>query len=157
MNVYLCLCTCTALLFEKEMATYSSILAWKIPWTEEPKGLQALWSPWSLYRFQRIGHDWVHTKQQRCPIPLYRRGINIITYLKGQWWGLSEIMYLMHWNELHKVYFSYQIKLHIEPRSAWGEAGKKDPCKKTLHFLVFAQVLAGIQCDEPERRKGSLL
>ena len=29
---------------EKEMATYSSILAWKIPWTEEPDGLQSMGS-----------------------------------------------------------------------------------------------------------------
>ena len=29
---------------EKEMATHSSILAWKIPWTEEPDGLQSMWS-----------------------------------------------------------------------------------------------------------------
>ena len=35
---------------EKEMATRSSILAWKIPWTEEPGRLQSLGS-------QRIGHD----------------------------------------------------------------------------------------------------
>ena len=35
---------------EKEMATHSRILAWKIPWTEEPGGLQSMWS-------QRIGHD----------------------------------------------------------------------------------------------------
>ena len=35
---------------EKEMATHSSILAWKIPWTEEPGGLQSMGS-------QRIGHD----------------------------------------------------------------------------------------------------
>ena len=28
---------------EKEMATYSSILAWEIPWTEEPGGLQSVW------------------------------------------------------------------------------------------------------------------
>ena len=27
---------------EEEMATHSSILAWKIPWTEEPEGLQSL-------------------------------------------------------------------------------------------------------------------
>ena len=27
---------------EKEMATHSSILAWKIPWTEEPEGLQSI-------------------------------------------------------------------------------------------------------------------
>ena len=27
---------------EEEMATHSSILAWKIPWTEEPRGLQSM-------------------------------------------------------------------------------------------------------------------
>ena len=37
---------------EKEMATLSSILAWKIPWTEEPGGLQSTGS-------QRVRHDWV--------------------------------------------------------------------------------------------------
>jgi len=36
--------------FEKEMATHSSILAWRIPWTEEPGGLQSMGS-------QRVGHD----------------------------------------------------------------------------------------------------
>ena len=35
---------------EKEMATRSSTLAWKIPWTEEPGRLQAMGS-------QRVGHD----------------------------------------------------------------------------------------------------
>ena len=37
---------------EKEMATHSSIHAWKIPWTKEPGGLQSMGS-------QRVGHDWV--------------------------------------------------------------------------------------------------
>ena len=36
---------------DKEMATYSSILAWRIPWTEEPGGLQST-------GLQRVGHDW---------------------------------------------------------------------------------------------------
>ena len=36
---------------EKEMATHSSILAWKIPWTEAPGRLQSMGS-------QRVGHDW---------------------------------------------------------------------------------------------------
>ena len=36
---------------EKEMATHSSTLAWKIPWTEEPDGLQSM-------GLQSIGHDW---------------------------------------------------------------------------------------------------
>ena len=35
---------------EKEMETYSSILAWKIPWTEEPGRLQSMGS-------QRAAHD----------------------------------------------------------------------------------------------------
>ena len=39
---------------EKEMATHSRILAWRIPWTEEPGGLQSMGS-------QRVGHDWVTT------------------------------------------------------------------------------------------------
>ena len=39
-------------LLEKEMATHSSILAWKIPWTEEPAWLQFIGS-------QRVGHDGV--------------------------------------------------------------------------------------------------
>jgi len=33
-----------------EMATHSSIFAWRIPWTEEPSGLQSIES-------QRVGHD----------------------------------------------------------------------------------------------------
>ena len=35
---------------EKEMATHSSIFAWRIPWTEEPGGLQSMGS-------QRVQHD----------------------------------------------------------------------------------------------------
>ena len=37
---------------EKEMATHSSVLAWRIPWREEPSRLQSTGS-------QRVGHDWV--------------------------------------------------------------------------------------------------
>ena len=36
---------------EKEMTTHSSTLAWEIPWTEEPGGLQSM-------GLQRVGHDW---------------------------------------------------------------------------------------------------
>ena len=37
-------------LLENEMATYSSILAWEIPWMEKPGGLQPM-------EAQRVGHD----------------------------------------------------------------------------------------------------
>ena len=44
-------------LLEKEMATHSSILYWKVPWTEEPEGLQSMGS-------QRVRQDWAHTDQK---------------------------------------------------------------------------------------------
>ena len=37
-------------LLEKEMAIHSNILVWRIPWTEEPDGLQSM-------RSQRVRHD----------------------------------------------------------------------------------------------------
>ena len=40
---------------KEEMATHSRILAWRIPWTEEPGGLQSM-GP------LRAGHDCVHTR-----------------------------------------------------------------------------------------------
>ena len=43
---------------EEEMATHSSIFAWRIPWTEEPGGLQSIGS-------QRVGYDWATEHTQR--------------------------------------------------------------------------------------------
>ena len=43
---------------EEGMATHSSILAWRIPWTEAPGGLQSMES-------QRVSHDWLSTAQER--------------------------------------------------------------------------------------------
>ena len=55
---------------EEGMATHSNILIWRIPWTEEPGGLQSMES-------QRVGHDWwttcahththTHTHTHRLP------------------------------------------------------------------------------------------
>ena len=36
---------------KEEMATHSNIIAWKIPWTEDPGRLQST-------ELQRVGHDW---------------------------------------------------------------------------------------------------
>ena len=48
---------------EKEMATHSSTLAWKIPWTEEPGKLQSM-------GLHRVGHDWATSlhfhKESNC-------------------------------------------------------------------------------------------
>ena len=44
---------------EKRMASYSSILAWKIPWREEPGGLQAM-------GLRRVVNDWALNPQLSC-------------------------------------------------------------------------------------------
>ena len=49
-GVYVYLFIIHIVVLEKEMATHSSILAWKIPWLQEPGRLQ----PMGL---QRVGHD----------------------------------------------------------------------------------------------------
>ena len=54
---------------EEEMAAHSSMLAWKIPWSEEPGGLQSM-------GLQRAGHDWV-TKHSPHNNPVY--------YLHSSW------------------------------------------------------------------------
>ena len=48
---------------EKEMATHSSILAWRIPWTDEPMGSQ------------KVGHN-LAIKQQLCHVPIERGSLS---------------------------------------------------------------------------------
>ena len=61
---------------EKVMAPHSSTLAWKIPWTEEPGGLQSMGS-------LRVGHDWatslslftfMHWRRKWRPTPVFLPG-----------------------------------------------------------------------------------
>ena len=53
---------------EKGSETHSSILAWRIPWTEEPGGLQSMWS-------QRVSHNWATNtftlKKHQCLFTLF--------------------------------------------------------------------------------------
>ena len=67
---------------EKAMATHSSTLAWKIPWTEEPGGLQSMGS-------LRVGNDWatslslftfMHWRRKWQPTPVFLPG-------ESQGWG----------------------------------------------------------------------
>ena len=55
---------------EKGMATHSNILAWKIPWAEEPGGLQSK-------RFQKVRYDW-GTKHRHIESLCYTPETNII-------------------------------------------------------------------------------
>ena len=65
---------------EKEMATHSSILAWKIPWTEEPGRLQSMAS-------QRVGHDWATSLSL---------SLSLSTLLKSSTTGFAVACLLFH-------------------------------------------------------------
>ena len=81
-------------LSEKAMATHSSILAWKIPWTEEPGRLQSMGS-------RRVGHNWT-TSLSLFTFMLWRRKwqptpVFLLGESQGQWslvgchlWGRTE-------------------------------------------------------------------
>ena len=71
---------------EKAMATHSSTLAWKIPWTEEPGRLQSMGS-------QRVGHEWatslslftfMHWRRKWQPTPVFLPGES---QGRGAWWA----------------------------------------------------------------------
>ena len=62
---------------EEEMVIHSSILAWKIPWTEEPGGLQSMES-------QRVRHNWTH---------IHLREERLNTFEKGRrWWDPTSLL-----------------------------------------------------------------
>ena len=67
---------------EKEMATYSSILAWRIPWTEEPGGLQSMGS-------QTVGHDWVTNTWKKKSILCF---FSFIALTRRRQWQLIPVL-----------------------------------------------------------------
>ena len=69
---------------EEEMATHSSILAWRIPWTEEPGGLQSMGS-------QRVGHNWAtFTHGYLCGFPGGSGGKESACNVETQVWPLGQ-------------------------------------------------------------------
>ena len=88
---------------EKEMAKHSSSLAWRIPRTEEPGGLQSTGS-------QRVGHDWVteHTHKAEClsiSLWMYKQTVvcNTTEYysaIKGtEFWNMLLRRHYDEWNK----------------------------------------------------------
>ena len=67
---------------ENKMATHSSILAWKIPWTEELLRLQSM-------GLQRVGHDWVTSHSLSLSSAFYKSSLNIWSSLFIYYWSLA--------------------------------------------------------------------
>ena len=83
---------------EEEMATHSSILAWRIPWTEEPGGLQSM-------MLQRVGYDWV-TNTLQC-----------LTYA----WGPLEACHSVRDVVLKQIDFKQDLTLSFISNLTWNK------------------------------------
>ena len=94
---------------EKGMATHSSILAWRIPWTEEPGRLQSI-------KWQRVGHDRAtkHARTQGIIIDFYfYSDIGSYGYLSFLDISEKHEIYLMLYFIKFKLFFKYHILIHI--------------------------------------------
>ena len=90
---------------EKEMATHSSVLAWKVPWTDDPGRLQSTGS-------QRVGHDWVTSlslsTSSHCILKTMR---SYWLILRTEWHGeicALEILFWLLTVIIYKYYVFYE-------------------------------------------------
>ena len=129
---------------EKDMATHCHILAWRIPRTEEPDGVQSMGS-------QRVGHDWSNLAYKRRDTyeSVLKRGVNLDPIIQSE---LSQkekdkchtLMYIYRWN-LERWYWWTSLpgssgdadveagfmdtELEQEGRRNWGVGGwGQGPC-----------------------------
>ena len=78
---------------EKEMATHPSILAWKIPWMEEPGGLQSMGS-------QRVGHDWATSLHFTSLLTWVVNCIPVYIFPYRDNWRIVEVPQFFIWSEI---------------------------------------------------------
>ena len=99
------------LVLEKEMTTHSSILAWKIQWTEEPGRLQSIGLP-------RAGHDWATelSSSHNCSLFYYCYG-----YLQNIAYNQTAILPIREKSYMYTINFEAMCyKVYKEP---WKKEG----------------------------------
>ena len=99
---------------EEEMVTHSSILAWEIPWTEEPRGLQSM-------GLQRVGRGWATKQQQQQFIfkaywllivhTSLHYGLLFFFWKKVVFLSWMSVLNLL--KQMHKFNFSWKSKAHV--------------------------------------------
>ena len=111
---------------EKEMATHSSILAWRILWREEPSRLQSTGS-------QRVGHNWATSLSFRLHHRIANQIINTLTEIKtGYIWLFNCIpdtyFYFYRTTTTTNRYFcTFTSTQTIPLQLIWSDVGKTVP------------------------------
>ena len=103
---------------EKEMATHSSIPAWRNPWTEEPGGLQSMES-------QRAGHDLAI--KQVYVFQCYTPKILIFpNHLSPPPLFSSSIIYVHSWGDMYIcIHFSHESLTSPHGNNIWGQCHRQ--------------------------------
>ena len=123
---------------EKGMATHSSILAWRIPWTEEPGGLQSVglqraWHDWATFTFCCF-FPWCHCD---CRYRFYLFVVIVNTGVaKNRFWK-PDLQYQPNWGS---------PQLHLSPPSSkwrmavpvWIQSQVEKEDKYSLSFFALA-------------------
>ena len=100
---------------EKEMATHSSVLAWRIPWTEKPGRLQSMGS-------HRVGHDWsnlvvsmvyICQSQSHSSSPHHSSPLVSIQLFSISVYSWTLITWIVKNKSLPKVMINYYIIYHL--------------------------------------------
>ena len=149
---------------EKGMATHASILAWRIPWTEEPDELQSTGS-------QRVGHDLAHsthrvfadTMKARLKMRLYRirwgpqsNDSVLIRDRNGQHRGKREKpcedggrdwFYVAKSQRMPGAIRNWKRQWRSLPKSLWWENGSADTLLSTFSFQNFGRI--NFHCFKP--------
>ena len=117
---------------EKEMATQSSILAWKIPWTEEPgrlqsNGLQIVGRDWatithslthSAYKLSKQGDN---TQPWRTPFPIWNQSIvPCLVLIVGFWPAFRYLRRQVRWSDIPISWRIFHSLLWSTQSKAWA-------------------------------------
>ena len=81
---------------KKEMAPHSSILAWEIPWTDKPGGLQSMGS-------QRVRHDLAIKWQWRVRVWLYKCTLRVLFIVAWVWKKTLICKVCVSWRKFSKL------------------------------------------------------
>ena len=107
---------------EEGMATHSIIVAWRIPWTEEPGGLQSM-------GWQRVRHDWndwAHRRTRACAHTHTHAHLPTLTHTHFQYGEYTSVWWI------HLVYSlpNYRVTNSIK----WGKCNKASALFACLQF-----------------------
>ena len=96
---------------EESMATHSSILVWRIPWTEEPDGLQSIGS-------QRVRDSWINTAQPSIEVQTLAFCICTLSSITTS--ISSSLLLCLYLEYLSKPRDLPQVKYPIRRRTIWN-------------------------------------